>query len=789
MDQWKNDFLNFENDLANTRRKLNDLIYEYQSKGQDAPNDPIYQDKLRYLEVELQYISNQLKMLKEVQQENKPVNVQMPNVSASPVNAQRPVMTQQALQPQRQQNPNPIPAMPNPGAGRVNSAPNPNKDYRMHFEEENQGPKIPPKHRPVKAPARAPRTTQDYEKLFGKNLMGIFASVLIFISLIIFATLILPHLTDTMKMIAMYLASAAVLTAGLLLYRKNRENLFYIAIIGCGAGSLYLSLLLTNLYFEVIGDIALYLLILVWAGFVRYLTKIKNLVFTIIGQAGILIATLLGTMMCVFEHDAQKYLVLTIFYFISAVVFSNIGKKATYEENLCTHICKTLNVIVYTIGLTALSHALYTRVFAHDWDTNPYNAVLLVINAFLFIGYLLLEFFFSYREETKTGIVFQVISMINTTLIVLLFDAPGLLESKWTFGVFMYLVAIAALVYAEARKAGYTIFSQTWCLVMIWIACLTNPFMEDHLFAYLTVIPCMLVGYRKKDSVYLLAGLVYLGTLPFVSSSLPYNYLGIEYLFMLAALYAVFLYVCRKTDQTWFSIIGYILLSFTTLVVVDEVSYKIMNSFKGHRLSSDYAQVKGLQNISTKSKLITFSALAAIHLVLNKLKYFGTKKPVEIMMYCINGLLMFTGCLFMNLTNLTDEALWKLPIILITLLLFVINSKEILPKHKYAGYYIAFKYTALMLCILGSYDVVDYMTSIFLLVFAIISIVTGFYKDMIAFRMYGLILSMISIVKLIMVDIKYDSTIENAISFFVSGVLCFVISFIYNRIDGKLRGK
>ena len=774
MDQWKNDFLNFENELSNTRKKLNDLIYEYQSKGQDAPNDPIYQDKLRYLEVELQYINNQLKMLKEAQKENKPVNVQ----------AQRPVMTQKAPQPQRPQNPNPVPVMPNPGVSRVYSAPNPNKDYQMHFEEENQGPKIPPKHRPGNAPARVPRTTQDYEKLFGKNLMGIFASVLIFISLIIFATLILPHLTDTMKMIAMYLASAAVLTAGLLLYRKNRENLFYIAIIGCGAGSLYLSLLLTNLYFEVIGDIVLYILILIWAGFVRYLTKIKNLVFTIIGQAGILIATLLGTMMCVYERDPQKYLVLTIFYFISALVFSNIGKKSTYEENLCTHICKTLNVIVYTIGLTALSHSLYTRIFAHDWDTNPYNAVLLVINAFLFIGYLLLEFFFSYREETKSGIAFQVISMINTTLIVLLFDAPGLLESKWTFGVFMYLVAIAALVYAEARKAGYTIFSQTWCLVMIWVACVSNPFMEDHLFAYLTVIPCMLIGYRKKDSVYLIAGLVYLGMLPFISW--PYNHLGIEYLFMLAALYTVFLYVSRKTDQTWFSIIGYVLLSFTTLEVVDEVSYKIMNNFKGYNLGTNYRQMKGVKDISTKSKLITFSVLAAIHLVLNKLKYFGTKKPVEVMMYCVNGLLMFTGCLFMHLT---DEALWKLPIILITLLLFVINSKEILPKHKYAGYYIAFKYTALMLCILGSYDVVDYMTSIFLLVFAIVSIVTGFYKDMITFRMYGLILSMISIVKLIMIDIKYDSTIENAISFFVSGVLCFVISFIYNRIDGKLRGK
>ena len=732
MNQWENDFLNLENELLNTRKKLNDLIYEYQNKEQNTQNDAIYQDKLHYLEVELQYVGNQLQLLKNA--------ATIPAEAVTVQNVQMPVMQNPIMQ-------NPVTQNP-----------------VMHNPVANQ--------QPQKTQKANSRTTLDYEKLFGKNLMGIFASVLIFISLIIFATLILPHLTNTMKMIAMYLASAAVLTAGLLLHRRNRENLFYIAIIGCGAGSLYLSLLLTNLYFKVIGDLVLYLLILVWAVFVRYLTKIKNLVFNIIGQAGILIASILGTMMCVFDHDPQKYLVLTIFYFISAVVFSNIGKKAAYEENLCTHICKTLNVIVYTIGLTSLSHSLYSRIYTHSWDADPYAPLLLTVNASLLIGYLLIEFFFSYREETKTGIAFQAISMINATLLVLLFDAPGLLESKWTFGVFMYLVAIAALVYAEAKRAEVTIFSQTWCLIMLCIACLFNPFMKEHLFAYLTVIPAMLVGYRKKDSVYLLAGIIYLAILPF--SSWPYNNTGIENLIMIIALYVVFLYICRRIDQTWFKIAGYILLCFTTLEFVDEVSFKMIRD------------MPGLEYASTKSKLLTFFVLAVIHLVLTKLEYFGKEKPVQIMMLGINAVLMFAGCLFMDSL---DEMLWKLPVILITMLLFIINSKNLLPKHKYAGYYIAFKYTVLMLCILGSYDVVDYATSICLLVFAIISIVAGFYKDMISFRMYGLILSMISIVKLIMIDIKYDSTVENAVSFFVSGVLCFVISFIYNRIDGKLRGK
>ena len=94
-----------------------------------------------------------------------------------------------------------------------------------------------------------------------------------------------------------------------------------------------------------------------------------------------------------------------------------------------------------------------------------------------------------------------------------------------------------------------------------------------------------------------------------------------------------------------------------------------------------------------------------------------------------------------------------------------------------------------MVCILGSYEAASYLVSISLLLFAILSIVFGFYKDAVTFRLYGLVLSIVSVIKLIMFDIRYDSTLENAVSFFVCGLLCFVISFLYNRIDHRLKKK
>jgi uncharacterized membrane protein len=49
--------------------------------------------------------------------------------------------------------------------------------------------------------------------------------------------------------------------------------------------------------------------------------------------------------------------------------------------------------------------------------------------------------------------------------------------------------------------------------------------------------------------------------------------------------------------------------------------------------------------------------------------------------------------------------------------------------------------------------------------------------------MYGLVITNISIVKLILIDITYNGSLGKAIGFFICGILCFAISFIYSMID------
>lgn len=92
-----------------------------------------------------------------------------------------------------------------------------------------------------------------------------------------------------------------------------------------------------------------------------------------------------------------------------------------------------------------------------------------------------------------------------------------------------------------------------------------------------------------------------------------------------------------------------------------------------------------------------------------------------------------------------------------------------------------------MLAILSSFDAANYVLSIASFLFAIASIVIGFKFNYKALRVYGLVLSMLSTIKLILVDIGYNGTAQKALCFFICGLLCFAISAIYNWFDKRTK--
>ena len=62
----------------------------------------------------------------------------------------------------------------------------------------------------------------------------------------------------------------------------------------------------------------------------------------------------------------------------------------------------------------------------------------------------------------------------------------------------------------------------------------------------------------------------------------------------------------------------------------------------------------------------------------------------------------------------------------------------------------------------------------------------GFKLQIKSLRIYGLVTTMIFAIKLIMFDIAYDNILGNALSFFLSGLMCFGISALYSVAEKKM---
>lgn len=94
---------------------------------------------------------------------------------------------------------------------------------------------------------------------------------------------------------------------------------------------------------------------------------------------------------------------------------------------------------------------------------------------------------------------------------------------------------------------------------------------------------------------------------------------------------------------------------------------------------------------------------------------------------------------------------------------------------------LAIKYTVYIILILHSFTIqIQTITSIVCLLIAISCILLGFRLEAKYLRFYGLALTMIAIAKLLLIDISYTDSIARIVSFFICGLLCFLINFIYS---------
>lgn len=626
-------------------------------------------------------------------------------------------------------------------------------------------------YKPIEVkPAKEERVTstkdRNYEKLFGKGFMGVFAAILIFISFCIFATLILPMLNDNLKVILMYEVSAAITAAGMIIHQRKPENKFYLVLLSVGTGALYISLLLSSVYFKIIDNIVLYILIIVWACFIRYLTKYKNVLFSIIGYLGIFISTILGTILCVSTQDITMLFALTLFYIICQFIFSNAHPsvassikltrfinyktiQGSYTYGLAMHINKILNSFVLCLGYAFID-----------------KSIMSMIGLLILIVHLIIDYLSALSEDVNTDIecfLFNIISSIDLLLVVSLFYNTHTVDTVMMCLV-AYLLSAAMLASIEIKRVYTSVVIKITCFVLMNVMCLITSVLRLHFYIIGTVVLFAIYGKISKSKSYqLMSCASMLLTSLFVYSTSYINYT--EHMIFLIVACVVLLFVLHDNEFVSVRSFGYISMLITISVFF---SYFI----------GEYNSVV-LSNV--ESGLLVFYIVAVFHLAIMYSKLLGTDDYINKVLYVVNASLMASGCFMIQFESL------RIVTIIITLLLFILNTKNVMEQNQKYGYYVDSKLTVLMLSILIAYALQGFVISICLLVFAIASISIGFYKRIDSFRFYGLILSFIGVLKLLIFDIQYDSLFKGALGLFIGGVLCLVICFIYYKVDNQLK--
>ena len=133
-----------------------------------------------------------------------------------------------------------------------------------------------------------------FEEWVGRKAIGVIAAVLVFAGFGYLAAAFVPQLSDVAKVIIMFALSGTLFVSGAFMSMRRRNG-FTSALLGCGAASLFISILATHLYFNMVGDAVAFGLMLAWlAGCLAVLRVTRSLMLDIVMQLGLMASVLIG---------------------------------------------------------------------------------------------------------------------------------------------------------------------------------------------------------------------------------------------------------------------------------------------------------------------------------------------------------------------------------------------------------------------------------------------------------------------------------------------------------------
>jgi hypothetical protein len=631
------------------------------------------------------------------------------------------------------------------------------------------------------------------------------ASILVFIGLVFLGFLVVPYLSDALKIAALFLLSALLAGGGFFLNRKFNNN-FTKTLLGTGCGAFFISILLTNLWFHAINDLVALGLLLVWLALCFILTRMtQSLLMAIITHTGMVISVCLaylagideGKVMMVLVYQAAATIVIIVgnvlcykkayrFGLYASLALSALASTvfwlSLHESSrglLVTASPDILDAIYFLaqfVGSSILAYLLFvstTRVKA-----NGVQAVLQALTVFLWLSALTLDVGVFIEWATRAGTALQ-------------FEQSSALASLALFA----LAALFALLLVLLRTTlGFSLSMERVTIFMVGsylcFVCLWR-FAGYQLFAVNPGAFPSLIG--------LVLPAIFLILIQRLADDGIYSYLTVALLIVDAMFMAGSGYPALERFVPLIPSLGYAVLVGVLLILV----YRGLSSEQRLRYG---ALLKFLMLLffefllgsATIRSTYSFSQDLAILLCVIALGVFHfTKQDRPLVAYRVNEywLVLLTPLTAFDLMDDPAHLAAHIALVLACLVLMferirqaAIRSATALREGRPLPGNDSETFTALALFLLivwtvnalADWSELSYVLSLACMATALLVIALGFWARARSLRLTGLIVLVLCVLKLAVLDIGAADSIMRVAAFIIGGLICFAISALYN---------
>ena len=609
--------------------------------------------------------------------------------------------------------------------------------------------------------------------------------MLIFIGAILFVGLIWDLMTVEFKLSIMSLVGIALSVIGFKLVR-TKKNVTTSIILGTGAGLIFITILSANLAFNLIGNNLSIILVALWAMIFILSSRYTHMFLTtLIAYLGSYFTLLLG--LSLVKGDAELWVLL-----IFATAISGVMLLTTYKE-------RKIEFVVSIIAALLNYSTILVRCF-YEWEI--YTESILTSYVPQLITFLLIYILMNMLlkiNDNKTKAPFYLSFTPVITLLTIYFAGYitytylylGSLESYLIIFAIHLIQLILNRVFYKKITEGLTIY---YTIVLVLTFILINVEIFEMPTGIIIVVLLLIIFekiFKRKNQPILIGLIVLLDSIFLLlsnSSSLISSFYGLIHL-------GVIIYLLWKS--------------------IDSKEYDNINSFKLITLTvvmiNSFAIPANIINYNAPLYLSTYTkgaigySLAVIALLgLFKITYFNNwkskdfklipiannsekDKTMNVVFYLLSTFLYFRGILGIAVGDeIYVQILFILATIAVTVLQTKVSSTDISGDMLLYGLWFVIKYLILMWVILWSFSrlsIASISYSVVGLLVALVFIVIGFNYKIKSIRLYGLVLTIIMVVKVVIVDLYEENSITKILALIMGGCLCFVISFIYNKVS------